>query len=106
MSLVNRPTEKPCAACDEIHPHKWIGKLSQCQACGHASANLRAAHYTIDPNTADRAALDLALAYEPSAVAVSWESQMKAEAYVNTHELYDVLKEIERLWEAHDVSAP
>ncbi len=39
MSLVNRPIEKACVRCDEIHPHRVMKSnpgLLQCQACGGA----------------------------------------------------------------------
>lgn len=60
-------------------------------------ANLRLAHEELDPGVENHAALDLARAYEPNAMVVSWDAQVRAERFFNAHGLYETLKEIERL---------
>lgn len=62
-------------------------------------SDLRKAHEVLYPGTLDRLALDLACAYEPDAVVVSWEAQQRAQDYVNTHSLYEALGELARLTE-------
>ncbi len=57
----------------------------------HQKADLRKAMTVLDPNVADKAAMELAIVMSRGARVVSWAHQQAAENFFNDHGLYETL---------------